>query len=200
MKKYKIENKLWNSGIKLIAGVDEVGRGPLAGPVVACACILPAYTSFPLVKDSKALSADKRKKIYAKLINDQRVIWAIEIIDHKIIDEINILQATLLAMQKAVEKLAQQPDFVLVDGRDLPKLQIPGEAIIKGDQLCQSISAASIIAKVIRDAIMEEMHEKFLRYNFQKNKGYGTAAHLKALQEYGACEIHRRSFAPIKFM
>jgi ribonuclease HII len=194
----EIENGLWASGFQSIAGVDEVGRGPLAGPVVACACILPPHISFPSVQDSKVLSESDRKKAYDELVGDERITWAISIVDHQMIDKINILRATLLAMKEAVEKLIKSPDFVLVDGRDCPPLHMPHQAIIKGDVRSQSIAAASIIAKVTRDELMDELDLKFPEYGFIKHKGYGTAAHLKALQKYGASPIHRKSFAPIQ--
>jgi ribonuclease HII len=192
-----IEQGLWSSGHEFIAGVDEVGRGPLAGPVVAAACILPKNVRYPAVQDSKALTEEQREAIYEELINDKRVIWAVHIIDHETVDTINILRSTLLAMKEAVQKLSKTPQFVLIDGRDSPPLSIPHLALIKGDSRSQSIAAASIIAKVTRDRIMDAYDEEYPRYGFKKHKGYGTSAHLKAIEQHGLCPIHRRSFALI---
>jgi ribonuclease HII len=195
----QIEERLWASGFKSIAGVDEVGRGPLAGPVVACACILPQGKRFKRVKDSKQLTSEERAEIYLELVANSEIHWAIATCDHEIIDKINILRASLLAMKYALDKLALvlQPDFVLVDGRDCPPLHIPHQAIIKGDTLSQSIAAASIIAKVTRDTMMEEFHKQWPEYGFEDHKGYGTKAHLQAINEFGLSPIHRKSFAPI---
>ncbi len=194
----EIEKRLWASGFSFIAGVDEVGRGPLAGPVVASACILPKNVSFPSIKDSKTLTEVERKKIYDELTKSSHVFWSISCIGHQLVDQLNILRATLLAMKEAVEKLSRLPDFVLIDGRDTPPLHMPHQAIIKGDLQSQSIAAASIIAKVTRDAMMDEYHEKFPQYGFLEHKGYGTKAHLAALEKYGASPIHRQSFGPVK--
>ena len=194
----EIEKKLWASGFSLIAGVDEVGRGPLAGPVVASACILPKNVSFPEIRDSKTLTEEERKKVYDELTNNSQVFWSVSCIDHELIDQINILRATLLAMKEAVERLSCLPDFILIDGRDAPPLHMPHQAIIKGDLQSQSIAAASILAKVTRDAMMDEYHEKFPQYGFSEHKGYGTKSHLAALEKYGASPIHRKSFGPVK--
>jgi ribonuclease HII len=192
------EKELWQSGFSAIAGVDEVGRGPLAGPVVACACILPKWSSFHGVKDSKSLTPTLRKQIAHKLTNDPNVTWALGIVTHEEIDQINILRATLLAMKKAIEALLVPADFVLVDGRDCPETDLPCRAIIKGDTLSQSIAAASIIAKVHRDGLMEAYHEVYPEYGFDSHKGYGTKAHLKAIATFGPTPIHRKSFAPFR--
>lgn len=192
------EYALWNSGYKAIAGVDEAGRGPLAGPVVACACILPQGVIFEGVNDSKQLSALERKRLADLLTNNPDVHWAIGLVSAEKIDQINILRATLLAMQQALRALPARPDFVLVDGKDCPPTNLPKKAIIHGDALSQSIAAASIIAKVRRDEIMEEYHLRWPNYGFDQHKGYGTKAHLQAVQVYGLCPIHRKSFAPFK--
>ncbi len=188
------EIDLWKSGYNVIAGVDEVGRGPLAGPVVACACILPKGVVFHGVKDSKALSPEERKRFSDYLCSRADVFWALSVIPAEKIDEINILKATLLAMKGAVDALSHRPDFVLVDGRDLPPLEIDARAIISGDSLSQSIGAASIIAKVHRDAMMDEYHIQYPQYGFNAHKGYGTAQHKRAIELYGLCPLHRRSF------
>ncbi len=188
------EQRLWQQGITHIAGVDEVGRGPLAGPVVAAACILPKNSSFPEIKDSKALSEKKREEIFAFLTTHQDIYWSVHLIDHEIVDQINILQATLLAMQKAVNTLKIAPDYVLVDGRDIPSINYPAKALIKGDTRSQSIAAASIIAKCYRDDLMRKHALKWPEYGFVSNKGYGTKAHIKALQEHGPCPLHRKTF------
>jgi ribonuclease HII len=194
----ELEHELYASGFHMIAGVDEAGRGPLAGPVVACACVLPRHKNFPKVTDSKALSEADRKEIYLELISCPEVIYAIGIVDHQDIDKFNILRATLLAMKQAVEGLRQKPDFVLVDGRDTPPLQLPAKAIVKGDLRSQSIGAASIIAKVERDALMDKLDSEYPQYGFKTHKGYGTKAHLLAIEKYGASPVHRLSFAPLK--
>jgi ribonuclease HII len=191
-----IERRLWHGGFYTLCGVDEAGRGPLAGPVVACACILPHRASSKF-RDSKQIPAPERNMLYKKLIGDARVIYSVSIIDAKTIDEINILRATLLAMKKAIETLSKKPDFVLVDGRDTPPISLPCQAIIKGDSHSRSIAAASIIAKEVRDEIMNKYHEEYPEWGFREHKGYGTEEHLQAIEKYGLCPIHRRSFAPV---
>jgi ribonuclease HII len=192
------EIALWRAGFHSVAGVDEVGRGPLAGPVVACACILPRGVAFHGIQDSKKLTAVERKKIADILTSHPDIHWAIGIVSSEKIDQINILKASLLAMQQAIGALPVRPDFILVDGRDTPTIELPQQAIIHGDALCQSIAAASIIAKVRRDEIMDEYHVRWPQYGFNTHKGYGTRAHLDAIQVYGLCPIHRRSFGPLK--
>lgn len=177
-----------------IAGVDEAGRGALAGPVVAAACILPASHSILGIQDSKLLSPLQRNFLYEKLTKDPRIIWSIGIVDHETIDRINILQATLLAMKIAVETLSLLPDFVLVDGNQLPKISIPAEAVVGGDRLREEIAAASILAKVTRDRLAQQWEKEFPLYGFSKHKGYGTKLHLEKLQEHGPSSIHRKSF------
>lgn len=179
---------------KLIAGVDEAGRGPLAGPVV-CACVIMPMESEKIIEgvnDSKKLSAKKREELFDKIV-DIAISYSIVEIDEKKIDEINILQATKLGMKKAVENLKVMPDFVLVDAVKID-VALPQENLIKGDALSYNIAAASILAKVHRDRMMENFDMKYPEYGFAKHKGYGTKAHIEALKKYGKCEIHRETF------
>ncbi len=179
---------------KLIAGVDEVGRGPLAGPVV-CACVIMPMESEKIIEgvnDSKKLSAKKREELFDKIV-DIAISYSIVEIDEKKIDEINILQATKLGMKRAVENLKVMPDLVLVDAVKID-VALPQENIIKGDALSYNIAAASILAKVHRDRMMENFDMKYPEYGFAKHKGYGTKAHIEALKKYGKCEIHRETF------
>ncbi len=193
------EKQLRKQGVHLIAGIDEAGRGPLAGPVVAAACILPENFRLAGINDSKQLLPELRMKLYRKLIGNPKVIYAVGVVDEKTIDEINILQASLLAMEKAVNSLSVPPEYILVDGTHLPgKLQIQGRAIVKGDSNSISIAAASIIAKCTRDLLMEEAHLKYPLYQFHLHKGYGTQLHLEMLKLHGPSPIHRMSFDPVK--
>lgn len=186
-------------GYRLVAGVDEAGRGPLAGPVVACACILPKNHGVEGINDSKQLNADKRHEIFQQLIAHSEVVYGVGVVEVHEIDRINILQATFQAMRIAIAALKKTPDFVLVDGnKHIPKLEITQRAIIDGDALSESIAAASIIAKETRDEMMKKLHQKFPNYGFDHNMGYGTKEHLQALKDYGICEAHRRSFEPVK--
>jgi ribonuclease HII len=180
-----------------IAGVDEVGRGPLAGPVVAAAVILPHNFQDPGLRDSKKLS-EKKRELFFDLINEQAIDVAIAEASVEEIDQINILRASLLAMRRAVGQLSTVPSLVQVDGKDLPNIPYPGEAIIGGDDKILCISAASIIAKVTRDRLMMRLGQQYPAYGFEQHKGYGTAMHKKALAEHGITPIHRKSFAPIK--
>ncbi len=186
----------WNHVPGLIAGVDEAGRGPLAGPVVAAAVILDPARPIAGLADSKALTAARREVLFAQ-IQAQALCFCIAQANREEIDRLNILQATLLAMQRAVQGLATTPARVLVDGNRLPVLAIPSEAIVKGDAKVAAISAASILAKVTRDRWCAQLHSRFPQYGFERHKGYGTAEHLAALAEHGACAEHRRSFAPV---
>lgn len=192
------EVTLWQLGYSSIAGVDEVGRGPLAGPVVACACILPKDTLFVGVTDSKALTAHQRTRLEALLTSHPEVCFSLALVSPEKIDQINILQATLLAMREAIIGLSKEPDYILVDGRDCPSTDYPTRPLIGGDSLSQSIAAASIIAKVHRDGMMLQYHEQYPEYGFDQHKGYGTKKHMEAIEKYGPCPIHRRSFAPFK--
>lgn len=185
-------------GFRKIAGVDEAGRGPLAGPVVAAACILPDGVFFERLNDSKQLTAKQRDELFAQMLQTQGLCYGLGIVDAGKIDEINILQATFLAMQHAVAALPQKPDYLLVDGNRSPRFSIPSEAIIEGDARSVSIAAASILAKVTRDRLMEKYDTQYPQYGFSKHKGYGTAQHMAALTAHGACPIHRKSFAPVR--
>jgi len=197
------ENRIFNQGHKLIAGIDEAGRGPLAGPVVAaCVVVSPEFKidseELKLIKDSKKLTAKKREELF-DVIQDKFIEVGIGICDNKTIDKINILQATFLAMKKSVGDLKQKPDFLLVDGGfKIPNTSYNQLNIIKGDSLVFSIAAASIIAKVTRDRIMVKMHEQYPQYEFLKHKGYGTRLHMEQLKKYGPCLIHRQSFQPVR--
>jgi len=179
-----------------IAGVDEAGRGPLAGPVVAAAVILDPRRPIAGLADSKALSA-KRRELLAGQILERALAVGVGIVEPDTIDRINILQATMLAMQQAVQRLYPLPDEVWVDGNRAPGLGLPTRTLVGGDALDQAISAASIIAKTRRDGIMLELHQKYPEYGFDRHKGYPTKGHLEALERWGACEVHRRSFGPV---
>lgn len=180
-----------------IAGVDEVGRGCLAGPVVAAAVILDPNRPIKGLRDSKKLSAKKRDEL-AEEIKEKALAWSVAAMGPVVIDKINILQATLEAMKAAVEKLPVEPDFVQVDGNKLPKWKWLSEAVVKGDDKVEWISAASIIAKTTRDAYMCKMAELYPQYGFEHHVGYGTAEHIKALKAYGPTPIHRKTFAPVR--
>ncbi|MGB8338764.1 MAG: ribonuclease HII [Burkholderiales bacterium] len=181
----------------LICGVDEAGRGPLAGAVFAAAVILNPAKQIDGLADSKKLSEHRRDEL-ALLIKRNALAWAVATASVEEIDEINILQASLLAMKRAIESLAIKPDEALIDGLYCPKTKIPSLAIVKGDSKVAAISAASILAKTARDAEMLVMHVRYPHYHFNKHKGYGTALHLAALREYGICAIHRKTFAPVR--
>jgi len=187
------EERARQRGFRLIAGIDEAGRGPLAGPVVAAAVVLPDRYSHPEINDSKKLTSRSRERLF-EVIRADALAVGIGVMDAWAIDELNILRATLLAMREAVADLQVVPDCLLVDGNQSVPLEIPQETIVKGDARSVSIAAASIVAKVSRDRIMEIYHRQFPYYNFFKNKGYGTAEHRQAIREHGFCKIHRRSF------
>lgn len=192
---YEYENKLYDAGINYIAGVDEVGRGPLVGPVVASAVILPKGFFHKDIKDSKKLSEKKRDYLY-DVIMANAISVGIGIISNERIDEINIYEATKEAMLKAINNLSVKPDHVLIDAMPL-NLNIPSTSIIKGDAKSESIAAASIIAKVTRDKMMYELDETYPMYDFKHNKGYPTKTHLAALQKYGIISLHRKSYKPV---
>lgn len=187
----------WDVPGVLVAGVDEAGRGPLAGPVVAAAVILDELRPIKGLADSKVLSAKRRDELYEE-IRARALCCSVGEASVEEIDTLNILQATMLAMRRAVEGLRLLPGKVLVDGNRLPVLRVHAEAIVGGDAKVQSISAASIIAKVTRDRSCQALHERFPLYGFDEHKGYGTRDHLQALRTHGACEAHRRSFAPVR--
>ena len=181
----------------VICGVDEAGRGPLAGPVFAAAVILSDTCSLEGLADSKRLSAKQRTRLFPQ-IQAQSVSWAIAQASVEEIDRLNILQASLLAMRRAVEHLAIVPREILVDGNRAPSVPMPVRTIVRGDATVPAISAASILAKVARDRCMDELHEQFPQYGFDRHKGYGTAAHMEALERWGASAVHRQSFAPVR--
>ncbi len=191
------ESALYARGLCRIAGVDEAGRGPLAGPVAAGAVILPQGFCCPGLNDSKLLSAAKREKLYDRLTGDGAVVWAVATAGCGEIDRFNILRATHLAMRRAVEALDPQPEYCLIDGLPLRAFPFPHNTLVKGDRLSLSIAAASIIAKVTRDRLMAEIDREFPEFGFAKHQGYGTKAHLEALRIHGPCCHHRRSFQPV---
>ena len=191
------ENKLYEKGICMVAGVDEVGRGPLAGPVVAACVVLPKDFSVLGIDDSKKVPENKRETLYVKIINEA-LAFGVGIVDNKIIDEINILEATKLAMKMAINevniKLDGKLEHILIDALTLKSVEIPQTGIIKGDTKSVSIAAASIVAKVLRDEIMREYHLEYPSYAFDRNKGYGTQLHYQGLKTAGCCDIHRKTF------
>jgi ribonuclease HII len=203
--RFEFEQTLWQAGVRRVAGVDEAGRGPLAGPVVAAAVILPARwaeAGLPAelagLNDSKQLTESRRETYFAFLTRCAEIEFAIAQVDAATIDQINILQATHRAMNDALAQLPPPPPHALVDGRPVKTLRVPQTAIVKGDARSYSIAAASVLAKVTRDRLMLEYHARFPAYGFAEHKGYGTAKHLAAIAQHGACAIHRKSFAPLK--
>jgi ribonuclease HII len=191
------EKMYYRRGYHRIAGVDEAGRGPLAGPVVAAAVILPRDGIGEKLFDSKKISSKKREHLYETILAEAQGV-GIGIIGREEIDCLNILQATLKAMASAIKNLPTPPDFILIDGLQGITLPIPQKPIRKGDQLCNSIAAASIVAKVTRDRMMLECHQKYPQYNFARHKGYGTKEHRKAIEKFGICELHRKTFRGVK--
>jgi ribonuclease HII len=213
------EKKLWKKGFKNVAGLDEAGRGPLAGPVVAAAVAIDSriftnmttnftnkhsrrlvvkFVDIRDVRDSKKLTAKKREELYKILIKNPAIEWGIGKVSEKVIDKINIFQATKLAMKKAIAKLKSKPDFLILDGNFKINSNILQKSIIKADEKVFSCSAASIIAKVTRDRMMERYHKKYPKYGFKKHKGYPTKFHFRMLKKYGPCKIHRKTFWPVK--
>jgi len=192
------EKKLWKNGFKYVAGLDEVGRGPLAGPVVAGAVVIlnpKIHLKKLKINESKKLSEKQREILYKILTNHKDIKWGIGIVSEKVIDKINILEATKLAMKKSIRAI--KPNFILLDGNFSLDIGMLEKSIIKGDQKVISISVASIIAKVTRDRIMKKLHKKYPQYGFDKHKGYGTAFHMEMIKKYGPCKIHRWSFYPV---
>ncbi len=187
------ERRLRSEGYRLIAGIDEAGRGPLAGPVYAAAVILPEECVIEGLNDSKKLSEKRREELY-DIIIEKAVAYNIQSVSEKIIDEVNILNAVFIAMNKASQALSPQPDYVLVDGNRIKDMIFPCETVVKGDSKSINIAAASILAKVSRDRHITEISDKYPEYNFAKHKGYGTKEHVEALKKYGPCEIHRKTF------
>jgi len=194
------EKEARKQGYELVAGIDEAGRGPLAGPVVAAACILPARFSILGIDDSKKLSPEKRAHLFEKITSNPQVIYGVGIVSVEVIDEINILQATIQAMLNAVNCLKSQPHMLLVDGLHLSHASIPCQKIIGGDALSLCIAAASIIAKETRDRLMIDLDRHWPQYGFAVHKGYGTPKHVTALTQFGPCPLHRKSFAPVKLL
>ena len=190
---WDIEREHFEKGVKIICGVDEAGRGPLAGPVCAAAVILPSELVIPGLNDSKKLS-DKRRRELFPVIKEKALAYGIAFATQEEIDTVNILQATFLAMQRAIDQLEVKPDLVLIDGNRSKDFGVPSETVIHGDGLSANIAAASVLAKVTRDDYMIEMAAKYPEYGFEVHKGYGTRRHYDALREYGPCPIHRRSF------
>ncbi len=202
----ELENGLWEQGLKIVAGVDEVGRGPLAGPVVAACVVFPqtvngkqfTVDSLEGVNDSKKLTSVKREEMF-ELITKNALDVGVGIVGEMEIDKVNILNASLTAMRIAVNKLKVLPDFILVDGNQkIPNLPLPQMTVVKGDALSLSVAAASIIAKVTRDRIMLEYHQRYPEFCFAENKGYGTKTHIQALKTFGPCKIHRQSFRMVQ--
>ena len=193
---YKYEEELYDQGFANICGVDEAGRGPLAGPVVVAACILPPFLRIPGINDSKKLSEKKREELY-KIIVKEALAYKVVFIKNEEVDELNIYNATKKGMLEAIKGLKIEPDYVLIDAMPLGELKQSNKSIIHGDALSASIAAASILAKVSRDQYMKKMDIKYPNYGFSRHKGYGTKAHLEALEKYGPCPIHRKTFYPV---
>lgn len=190
---WEIEDSHFDKGIQIICGVDEAGRGPLAGPVCAAAVILPPHVQIPGLNDSKKLT-DKRRRELFPIIKEQAVAFGIGLANHEEIDQINILQATYLAMERALAKLSVKPELALIDGNRAKDFGLPVETVVKGDSRSASIAAASILAKVTRDDLMLEAAREYPQYGFEIHKAYGTKAHYEALREFGPCPIHRMTF------
>lgn len=190
---WQIEDEIFARGVTMVCGVDEAGRGPLAGPVCAAAVILPPHLELPGLNDSKKLTDKKRRELFP-MIKEQAIAWGIGFASEAEIDELNILQATYLAMQRAIDALEGKAEFALIDGNRAKDFGLPLQTVVKGDSLSASIAAASVLAKVSRDDVMLEMAEKYPQYGFEVHKGYGTKAHYEALRRFGASPIHRATF------
>jgi ribonuclease HII len=195
---FRYERQLQSQGSKRIAGIDEAGRGPLAGPVVAAACILPEGVVLPGLNDSKQVPEADRERLFHLITSLENCDWAIGVASAMEIDRINILKASFLAMYRALEQLQKKPEVILVDGHLAPSFGIPTVPLVKGDSKSASIAAASILAKVTRDRMMKDFDLQYPQYGFTLHKGYATPEHLKAVQAYGPCAIHRKSFEPVK--
>lgn len=194
---YKKENELHNAGYKYVAGVDEAGRGPLAGDVYAAAVILDDANPIEGLNDSKKLTEKKREQLFEQITKKAKA-YCIASVSSEEIDEINILNATFKAMNTAVNSLEVAPDFVLIDGNRIKDMTLPHETVVKGDATCAAIAAASILAKVARDRYMKEMAKKYPEYNFEKHKAYGTKEHMELIKKYGPCPIHRKTFKGVR--
>ena len=190
---WQIEQSVWDQGYTMVCGIDEAGRGPLAGPVCAAAVILPPNTDIPGLDDSKRLSDKRRRELYP-IIKETAIAYSIAFADHKEIDEINILQATYLAMERAIAQLPVKPDFALIDGNRSKDFGLPVKTVVHGDSLSASIAAASVLAKVTRDDYMLDIAREYPEYGFEIHKGYGTKAHYESLRTHGHCPIHRLTF------
>lgn len=195
---FLFEKQAYELGYKVVVGVDEAGRGPLAGPVVAVACYIAPDAKIEGIRDSKQLDSSVRREVYEKLIRHPKVVFATGIVEASIIDNINILQATMQAMMFAVNNLSVKADYLLIDGNYFPRTPFPGLALVRGDERSLSIAAASIIAKETRDDIMREYHKKWPSHGFDFNKGYATREHIMAVKVHGVTPIHRVSFEPIR--
>ena len=190
---WEIEDSWYDQGVKVICGVDEAGRGPLAGPVCAAAVILPEHLQIPGLTDSKKLSDKKRQELFP-IIKEQAIAWGVGFASEEEIDEINILQATFLAMERALAQLNVKPELALIDGNRQKDFGVKAATVVKGDSLSANIAAASVLAKVTRDDLMEQLAKQYPEYGFEIHKGYGTKAHYAALREHGASPVHRKSF------
>jgi ribonuclease HII len=187
------------AGFTCIAGLDEAGRGPLAGPVVAAAVALPEGLLIPGLTDSKQVPEQERGRLF-EVIREQAVCFGVGIADERTIEDVNILQATIIAMERALALLSPRPDYLLLDALTLPRVPLPQKPLVKGDCRSHSIAAASILAKVTRDRMMLDLHERFPQYNFKRHKGYGTREHVELIRKYGPCDAHRRTFNPVALM
>ncbi|MBR4309394.1 MAG: ribonuclease HII [Akkermansia sp.] len=194
------EAAAYEAGYRCVCGIDEAGRGPLAGPVVAAAVVLPMGYELPGLNDSKKLTARRREALYTQLMDDDRVLKCVAEASVQEIDELNILRATHLAMARAAQGIAAAVDFCLIDGLAVPGFPLPSRKLVKGDARCLSIAAASVLAKVTRDHYMQKLAAEFPQYGFERHAGYGTKAHLEAIRQYGVTVHHRRSFAPVAQM
>jgi ribonuclease HII len=195
---FEFDKKIYSDGFSFVAGVDEAGRGPLAGPVVAAAVVLGKNIEISGLNDSKQLSEKKRNALF-EIIKKRALFYSTEVVDNEIIDKINILQSTFLAMFKCINNLQEKPDICLIDGNlKIPNLQFKQKTIVSGDAKSACIAAASILAKVTRDNLMKDFAKKYPQYLFEKHKGYGTKAHIEAVKKHGVCSIHRKTFSPIK--